>query len=89
MIMVHEEKNIETKLSQLGINIKFLVRLICLTGLFGLLWTCGASFSVMLEVYLGYKVLRLVLRLFGLIAALIFTTASIIILIVIISLLIF
>jgi hypothetical protein len=48
----------------------------------------GASFSTVVGIYLGYRVLRLVMRLFGLLVSLVFTLVSIFILIVVISLLI-
>jgi hypothetical protein len=88
--MVHEEKNIETKkLPRLGINIKFWFRLAGLAVVFGLIYACGASFSSVVGIYLGYRVLRLVLRFFRLVLSLVFTLVSILILIAIISLLIF
>jgi hypothetical protein len=48
----------------------------------------GASFSTVAGIYLGYRVLRLVMRLFGLLISLVLTLVSIFILIGIISLLI-
>jgi hypothetical protein len=49
----------------------------------------GVSFSAVVGVYLGYKVLRLVMRLFSLVMASVFTFVFIVILITVISLLIF
>jgi hypothetical protein len=49
----------------------------------------GASFSAVVGIYLGYRILRLVMRLFSLVMAVIFTVVSVVILISIISLLIF
>ena len=89
MIMVHKEKNIETKLPQLGINIKILIRLAVLAGFIGLIWACGASVWTVVAIYLGYKVLRLVLRLFGLLLSVFLTVISILILLLIISLIMF
>jgi hypothetical protein len=55
----------------------------------GLIRFFGASFSAVVGVlYLGYRVLRLVMRLFGLLVSLVLTFVSIFILIGIISLLI-
>jgi hypothetical protein len=89
MIMVHEEKNIETKkLPRLGINIKFWLLLAGLAVVSGLIHAFGASFSVIVAIYLGYRVLRLVMRLFGLVLSIVFTVISILIFIAIISLLI-
>ena len=87
--MVHKEKNIETKLPQLGINIKIVIRLAVLAGFIGLIWACGANIWTAVAIYLGYKVLRLVLRLFGLLLSILFTVISILILLLIISLIIF
>jgi hypothetical protein len=89
MIMVHKEKNIETKLPQLGINIKILIRLVVLVGFIGLIWACGANIWTAVAIYLGYKVLRLVLRLFGLLLSVFLTVISILTLIVLISFIIF
>jgi hypothetical protein len=55
----------------------------------GLIHAFGASFSAAVGVYLGYRVLRLVIRLFSLVMAAVFTLVSIIAMILIISLLIF
>jgi len=87
--MEHEEKNIKTKLPQLGIHIVWFLG--CLAGLAviaGLFYACGATFSTILGVYLIYKAFRLILRLFGQIVAIIFTLISIIIMLLIISLII-
>jgi len=43
--MPNNGKNIETKLPQLGINIKFWQILAGLAPIFGLLYACGATFS--------------------------------------------
>jgi hypothetical protein len=43
----------------------------------GLIYASGTSFSVVAGVYLGYKILRLVMRLFGLVTALVFTVVRI------------
>jgi hypothetical protein len=55
----------------------------------GLVYAFGALFPVVVGVYLGYKVLKLVLRFSGLVLSLVFTLVSIIILIAIISLILF
>ncbi|MDR0506867.1 MAG: hypothetical protein LBH32_08655 [Dysgonamonadaceae bacterium] len=55
----------------------------------GFVWACGATFWTIAGIYLGYILLRLVLRLIGLVLWLVFTVIAIIILTAIISLLIF
>ncbi len=87
--MRNKVKNIETKLPQLGINIKFWLRLTGLAVFFGLIYACGATFSTVAGVYLGYKLLRLILRILGLLFSLFISTVSVVILIVIYLLLIF
>jgi hypothetical protein len=89
MIMRNNEKNIKTKLPPLGINIKFGLRLVGLAVVAGLIYACGATLSTVAGMYLGYKLLRLILRVFGLVISLVFSLVSIVILITIISLLIF
>jgi hypothetical protein len=82
-------RNIEKIRKQHSLGSELIIKM-GLSGLIiGLLYAVGASFSVIAGVYLGYKVLRLVLRFFGLVMALVFTAVSIVILIIIISLLIF
>jgi hypothetical protein len=63
--------------------------LLGLVAVIVLIHAFGASFSAVVEVYLGYRVLRLALRLLGLLVSVVFTVVSIIILMSIISLLIF
>ena len=87
--MRNNGKNNETKLPQLGVNIKFWRILAGLTLIIGLLYAFGATFQTFIGIYLGYKVLRLILRVFGLFVSLFFSLVSIVILTVIISLLIF
>jgi hypothetical protein len=89
MIMRNNEKNIKTKLPPLGINIKLGLRLAGLAVVTGLIYACGATFQTVAGIYLGYKLLRLILRVFGLAISLVFSLVSIVILITIISLLIF
>jgi len=75
-----------------GINIKFLLRLACLVGVVGLISAHGAVFPTVVGVvgiYLGYRILRLVMWFAGLIISCALKLISIIILITIISLLIF
>ena len=86
--MVHEVKNIKTKLPRLRIYIDFGVRLTVLAAVIGLLCACGATVSTLLGAYLGYRVSRLVLRLLGLFFAAFFTLVSILVLLIIISLII-
>jgi len=87
--MVHEEKNSKTKLPRFRIIIDFGMQLTGLAGVTGLLYACGATIPAVLGVYSGYRVLRLVIRLFGLLLSIVFTLFSILILILIITLLIF
>ena len=86
--MRNNEKNSETKLPPLGININFWLRLAGLAVVAGLIY-CGATFTTVVGIYLGYKLLRLIFRFFRLVLSLFFTVVSIVILIAIISLLIF
>jgi len=86
--MVHEEKNRKTKLPQFRIIIDFGLRLAGLAVVIGLLYACGATFSTVLGVYLGYRILRLVMRLFGLLLSVVFTLFSILIFLLILTLLI-
>jgi hypothetical protein len=72
-----------------GINIKMGLYVAGLAGFAGLIAAFGASVSALAGIYLGYKLLRLVLRFTGLIVSLVFTFVSMIILVLIISLLIF
>ena len=89
MIMRNNGKNIETKLPLLGININFWRGLAGLMLIIGLLYACGATFPIVIGIYLGYKVLRLILRVFGLILSLLISAVSIAVLTAILSLLIF
>jgi hypothetical protein len=86
MKMVHEIKNLKTiKFPPLRIHIRWAA----LSAVIGLLYLSGATFSTLLSVYLGYRVLRLVMRLSGLFLSVVFTVISIAILVLIISLIIF
>jgi hypothetical protein len=82
-------KKIEKIRKQHSFGSKFIITTVFLAGVSGLIYAAGASFSVMASVYLGYRVLRLVLRLFGLVMAAVFTAVSTFIVIIIILLLIF
>jgi hypothetical protein len=83
-IMRNNEKNIETKLPLLGIHIKLGLRLAGLVVVAGLIYACGATFPTVAGIYLGYKLLRLILRVFGLFISLFVSVVSIIVLILII-----
>jgi len=87
--MVHEIKNINKQLPLLGIIIKSGMLLLGFVVVLGLIRAFGASVSTVVAVYLGYKVLRLVMRLLGLVTVAIFTLFSIFILLLIITLLLF
>jgi hypothetical protein len=86
--MVHEVKNIKTKLPRLEIN-KNLGRQAVKIMIVGLLWACGVPFSTMLWVYLGCKILGLVIRFIGMLISIFCTLFFIFILILILSLIIF
>jgi hypothetical protein len=87
--MVNEEKNRKTKLPPLGIIINFGVGCAGLALILGLLKALGATFSTVLGVYLGYRLMWLVMRLFWLLLSVIFTLFLIFLLTLIITLLIF
>jgi hypothetical protein len=92
--MTHKKKvmimrNIEKIRKQHSLGSELIIKMGLLAAIIGLLCASGASFYVVAGIYLGYKVLRLVLRLFWLVLALVFTVVSIGILITIILLLIF
>jgi hypothetical protein len=86
--MVHEVKNIKTKLPRLEINIGFWLRLAAFSAIIGVLWACGGAISIF-SAYLTFKILRLVLRFLGQLLSLVYTAVSIVILIIIISYIIF
>ena len=87
--MVHEVKNIKTKLPRLKISIDFWAKLAGLAAIIGLLCACGATISTVLGLFLGYKLLRLIMRLLRLFLSVFFTLVSIIIVFLILSYLIF
>jgi hypothetical protein len=87
--MRNEEKIRKQKNSLLWNHHKIGLGLLGLVAVVGLIYAFGASFSAAVGVYLGYRVLRLVMRLFSLVIAAVFTVVSIIVLITVISLLIF
>jgi hypothetical protein len=87
--MVHGIKNSETKkLLRLGIYIKLVGWIAGLAVVAGLIYAFGTSVSTIIGVYLGYRVLRLIMRLFGQMLSLVFTVVSILILVAVISLII-
>ena len=86
--MVHEVKNRKKQLPQLGIIIKLGLVLWGLAAVTGLIHAFGATFATIVAVYLTYRGLRLILRLFGLLLAAVFTFISIFILFLIATLLI-
>jgi len=57
MIMRNSLKNIETKLPQLGINISIGLCLVVLTAFVGQKGGFGATFTTVVVIYLGYKLL--------------------------------
>jgi hypothetical protein len=72
-----------------GIIIKFGCWLLGLIAVIVLIHAFGASISTVAGIYLGYRVLKLAMRLFGLVLSIVFTMVYIFILIAIISLLLF
>lgn len=87
--MVNNKKILKQKSSLLsGILINFVGCLAGLAVFAVLIYFFGASISTIIGVYLGYRILRLVMRLFGLLLSIIFTVVAILILIAIISLVI-
>jgi hypothetical protein len=89
MIMRNEEKIRKQKNSLLWNPHKLWLGLPGLAAIIVLIHVFGASVSAVVGVYLGYRVLKLVWRLFGLLVSVVFTVIFIVILISIISLLIF
>ena len=90
LIMENNEKILKQKNSlRFGIHISFGFLLVGLAVVAGLIYGFGAALSTVIVIYLGYKILRLILRVLGLVLSLFFTVVSIVILIAIISLLIF
>ena len=83
--MVHIVKNKKQRLPLLKINIRLGLQL----AVFGVLYLYSGSISTVLGVFLGYRLLRLILRLIGLLVTSVFTLISIIFLLLIISLIIF
>ena len=73
---------------RLGINISIVLVLVGLSAIIGLIIGAGSTFTTILAVYLGYRLLMLILRTIRLIFSLLFSVASIVILIVILSFLI-
>ena len=86
--MRNEEKIRKQKNSLLWNHHKIGLGLLGFVAVVWLIHLFGASFSTIVGIYLGYKVLRLVMRLFGLLISLVFTLVSIFVLITIISLII-
>ena len=82
---VHIVKNRKQSLPRLKIHIKYAVVLLAVTAL---LYTCSVSIATVAGVYIGYMVLRLVMRLFALLTATVYTVISILVLLLIISLII-
>jgi hypothetical protein len=87
--MRNEEKIRKQKNSLLWNHHKIGLGLLGLVAVVWLIHLFGASFSAAVGVYLGYRALRLVIRLFSLVMAAVFTVVSIIILITVVSLLTF
>jgi hypothetical protein len=65
--MVQVVKNQKTKLPPLRINIRFGLMLVAIAAVIGELYAYGAVIYIILGIYLGYRILRFVMRLIGLI----------------------
>jgi hypothetical protein len=85
MNMVHTVKNIKTKLPPLKINIGFWVRQAGKLAVIGLFLHSDVPVATVLGVFLGWKALGFVMRLFGQLLSLFFTLVSIVIVLIIIS----
>jgi hypothetical protein len=82
-------KNTQKIKKQNSLRSELIIKTVVWGLIIGLIYASGTSFSVVAGVYLGYKILRLVLQLFGLVTAIVFTVVRIFILITIILILIF
>jgi hypothetical protein len=90
LIMVSNEKIMKQKNSlRSGINISTGLVLAGLAVVLGLLYGFGGTFPAVAGIYPGYRLLRLILRVLGLLLSLFISVVSIVILTLIISLLIF
>jgi hypothetical protein len=90
LIMVNNEKILKQKNSlRSGINISIRLILAVLAAVAGLMLGFGSVILAAVGIWLGYRVLRLVFRLAGLLLRLVFVLVSIVVLSIIISLLIF
>jgi hypothetical protein len=69
------------KLPRLGINMRLAAWMAGLAVDIGLIGCLGASFSSLEEVCLGYRIIRLVIRLIGQVFSLLFTVVSTLVLI--------
>ena len=85
MKIVHIFKNLKQRLPSL----KFYIRLGLQLAVIGLLYVHGGSFSAVVGVFIGYKLVGLIFRLIGLLMTAVIIFISIIVLFLIISLLIF
>jgi hypothetical protein len=82
-------KKMEKIRKQHSLSSKFIITAGFWMAMAGLIYATGTSLSIVAGVYLGYRALRLVLRLFGLVIAAVLTAVSIFIVIIIVLLLIF
>ena len=86
-------RNKEKILKQNSLSSRINIRIgLALVGVVAVVWfisAIGTSFSALVAVWLGYKLLRLIFKVIGLVFSFVFTLISIGILITIISLLIF
>jgi hypothetical protein len=84
LIMVSNEKILKQKNSlHSGINISIWLMLAGLAVVAGLIFGFGGTFSAVAGIWLGYKLLRLILQFLGLLVALLVTLVSAVVLIII------
>jgi hypothetical protein len=89
LIMRNNEKILKQKNSlRSGINIKFWFCLVGLGVIAGLIFGFGGTFSAVVGIWLGYKLLKLILRLAGLVLTMFLYLISILAIILTISFLI-
>ena len=87
--MVNNEKILKQRNSlRSEINIRFWVVLADFAGFVCLVLACGLTFRTVVMIYLGYRILRLVLRLFGFLTIIFVYAVLVMILILVISLLV-
>jgi hypothetical protein len=82
------KKEEETRTTFPPISMVWVMRVAGVALIGGLIWAFGASIPAVIVVWLGFKLIRLAIRLFGLAMAFVYTAISIMLIIIIISLII-